>query len=225
MEEDTYENHLAYARKLRWRLGKSAATALLAVIAILAVVGVGSTFRATGATEETAANQQSLEGESTTEPSAGEARGFGSARELVVYVTGEVHNGGVYGLAPGSRVADAIEAAGGLTENAAIDDLNLARVVVDGEHLKVLTVEEVENAVDRADASEPGTSGEGRADCVDINLSGASQWEMIDGIGPKLAQRIVDHRDKQGNFTSAEDLLNVSGIGPVIYQAAVDKLC
>jgi competence protein ComEA len=132
-------------------------------------------------------------------------------RHIVVHVAGAVHAPRVVHLPEGSRVVDALAAAGGLRVDAATDGLNLARVLADGEQVYVPTVGE-------ADAVAPGAGGSGgsawRPDGrLDLNRATAADLEQLPGIGPVLAARIIDWREQNGPFTSVGQLREVSGIG------------
>jgi competence protein ComEA len=129
--------------------------------------------------------------------------------ELVVAVSGKVHEPGLVELPAGSRVADAIEAAGGLLPGADVDHLNLARRVVDGELIAV-GIPPPPGSV-----GGPGGTGPGPGGKVNLNTATAAELETLPGIGPALAQRIIDHRTANGPFTTVEELREVSGIGEV----------
>jgi len=136
---------------------------------------------------------------------------------LLVHVAGAVRTPGVYRLPPGSRVVDAIEAAGGADDEGRPEALNLAARVYDGQRLYVPTTDEVEGAM-QGGVSPTGTelplSGTGLSQKVDINSATRSELERLPGIGPSLARRIVEYRSRVGRFGRLEDLLEVSGIGP-----------
>lgn len=129
--------------------------------------------------------------------------------EVTVHVAGAVERPGVYELAAGARVADAVAAAGGVTAEAFTDTVNLARTLSDGEQVVIPTVESV-----HAMAVGPGPG------LININHADAGQLDTLPGIGPVLAQRIVANREAHGPFSSLDDLGRVSGIGP----AVVEKL-
>lgn len=122
---------------------------------------------------------------------------------ITVHVVGPVARPGVIVLPVGARVADAIAAAGGL-QPGAVSAANLARVLADGERL------------DAAGAAPPdplaGPDG-GVSAGIDINAASAAELEELPGVGPVLAQRIVDYRRMHGGFTTVEQLQEVSGIG------------
>lgn len=132
--------------------------------------------------------------------------------EIVVHVAGEVGRPGIVELPPGSRVVDAIEAAGGLAGEVDHATLNLARIVTDGEQIFV--------GVDPPPAAAVGGPAvSGMAGLVNLNAATAEQLATLPGIGPALAERIVQWREQHGRFTAAEELLEVSGIGPAKYEA------
>jgi competence protein ComEA len=132
---------------------------------------------------------------------------------VVVSVVGQVTRPGLVTLPSGSRVADAVAAAGGLLPGADPASVNLAAVVADGEQLAVGlpgTAAAVGAPVGGGAASGGGPAG-GR---VDLNTAGVAELDALPGIGPVLAQRIVDHRSRQGPFRTVEELDDVPGIGP-----------
>jgi len=129
---------------------------------------------------------------------------------VVVHVAGAVVHPGVVELSPGTRVDEAISAAGGATEAADLDALNLAAPVVDGQ--QVYVPREGEAAPPAAVGSDPSVAGPGSL--VDINSADVTALDTLPGIGPALAQRIVDWRTEHGPFASVEALTDVSGIGP-----------
>lgn len=152
-----------------------------------------------------------------------------AAGRIVVHVVGAVASPGVVVLADGARVADAIAAAGGAASDADTEQLNLARVLGDGEQVRVPHVGEQLAAPDPA-PSPPGASGGGAAagasggrppaaGPININTAGASELEALPGIGPALAARIVEYRDGHGPFASVDDLTDVPGIGPAKLEA------
>lgn len=125
---------------------------------------------------------------------------------VVVHVGGEVADPGLVELPAGARVADAIEAAGGPTGDLAADALNqvnMARHVLDGEQI-LLGVE---------GAARGGAAGSGEDTPVDLNLATAEELQELPGIGPVLAESIVEYRDAHGGFTSVDELAEVRGIG------------
>jgi competence protein ComEA len=131
---------------------------------------------------------------------------------LVVAVTGTVRRPGLVRVPPGARVADVIEAAGGLVGDGDLGYLNLARRVADGELIAVGTpAPPAGDAGPGPGAAGPGLPGAGRP--VNLNTATTGELEALPGVGPVLAQRIVAHREQHGGFRSVEDLRQVSGIG------------
>lgn len=145
------------------------------------------------------------------------------AADVVVHVVGAVMRPGVYALAPGSRVADAVDMAGGALGNAALQSLNLARLLADGEQVYVPTTDEVAAGVASAPAAAGSTGGGVSADgMIDINRASAAELDGLPGVGPSTAQKIVDDREANGPFATPEDLMRVPGIGAKKFDALKD---
>jgi competence protein ComEA len=153
--------------------------------------------------------------EEATADVAGDAAFELATGELVVHVAGAVSSPGLYELPVGARVADAVDAAGGATADAVLDQLNLAREVGDGEQLVVPDRDALEAAADGG----AGRRADGR---VDVNRATAAELEELPGIGPVTARRIVEHRETHGPFAQPSDLLGVSGIGERTFEALAD---
>lgn len=140
------------------------------------------------------------------------------AKQVVVHVSGQVNKPGVYELPDGSRVQDAVTAAGGALAESDANALNLAAVVADGQKVTVPKPGEAV-AVDPGSPAEAGVP----AGKVNLNLATPAQLEELPGVGPVLAERIVAHRQK-GRFTSPRQLMEVSGFGPKKYEALKDQI-
>lgn len=138
--------------------------------------------------------------------------------EIVVHITGQIRNRGVIYISEGARTIDAINAAGGALEEADLDRVNLARVVQDGEKLHVPAVDEITD-----DNTSFSYTGDASAK-INVNIASASQLEALPGIGPVLAGRIVDFREREGRFQKPEDIMKVSGIGPKVYDNLKDSI-
>lgn len=147
--------------------------------------------------------------------------------EVYVDVDGAVASPGVYRLKDGARAAQAIEAAGGLTPDADVTGLNRATRVADGQKIYVPKVgEQSANAGGGADdvaAASPGVSD--ATGLVNINTANASELQTLSGIGPSMAQSIIDERTQNGAFTSVDDLMRVSGIGEKKFAKIKDCIC
>jgi competence protein ComEA len=130
---------------------------------------------------------------------------------LVVAVTGRVRRPGVVTVPPGARVIDALRAAGGPVPGADLALLNLARKLTDGE----LVVVGVPGASDPAGsaAAGGGSGGSTATGPIDLNTATLPQLDSLPGVGPVLAQRILDWRTEHGRFASVDQLADVSGIG------------
>jgi competence protein ComEA len=139
-----------------------------------------------------------------------------ASAQLVVDVAGKVRRPGVYRLAPGSRVIDAVRAAGGVRRGISTNSLNLAAPLQDGEQVLV-------GAAGQPGAAQSG-AGAGTSGAVDLNTATLEQLETLPGVGPVLAQRILDWRTQHGSFTSVEQLDEVSGIGPAKFAQLRDAV-
>jgi competence protein ComEA len=124
---------------------------------------------------------------------------------LIINVAGKVKNPGVYQLPQGSRVVDAIEAAGKQLKGVDISDINLARILVDGEQILVggSRVVSGKAAPKKITADNP----------LDINRASIAQLDTLPGIGPVTAQRIIDYRTKVGRINTVDELKKISGLG------------
>ena len=161
------------------------------------------------------------EGPVTVGATAGDAAGSepgpspasaGSAAVLLVHVAGAVRRPGLVELPPGARVAEALEAAGGVTRSGNPASVNLARPVVDGE--QVVVARRGAAVTPLPVATSPGaTAGPGGSGPVDLNTATMEQLDGLPGIGPVLAQRILDWRTANGRFSVVDELGEVSGIG------------
>lgn len=140
---------------------------------------------------------------------------------IEVHVIGAVLRPGVYLFTDGSRVQDAIIAAGGLTTDANTEGINLAAKLLDGQQVSIPGGGPGEIAPPQPTAVfrvlTGAATGIPSADLININTATATELEALPGIGPTLAQRIVDYRTQHGPFQSIGDIMNVSGIGPAIF--------
>lgn len=164
---------------------------------------------------------------------AGRAGGAGSPvvvrsapRAAVVHVAGAVRRPGVYRLAAGDRVQDAVRRAGGPTARGDVGAINLAAPVEDG--VRVVVPERPPRVAAGAGAAPAAgaAAGDGAAAAppVDLNTATAEQLETLDGVGPATAARILDHRRAHGGFRTVEDLGQVPGIGPKRLAALRDRV-
>ena len=134
-------------------------------------------------------------------------------------MTGAVARPGVYSLAKGARVVDAVTAAGGPTSDAALDAVNLAARLDDGQKVHILTRREVQAGI-----ASGGSSGYGPPPRVNLNTASTQQLETLPGIGPSLAAAIIDYRRRVGAFRKPEDLMKVGGIGSKTFARIKDLI-
>ena len=169
---------------------------------------------------------------------------------MAVHITGEVKNPGVVKIKQGSRIQDIIEKAGGLTENADITEVNLAFVVEDGMKIRIpsnddenlkknnsgKTDDEEEKSQIEQAKNEYITQDSGKgvivfdegidtsSSIVNINTATQTELEELPGIGPSISSRIVEYRNKNGNFKNIEDIKNVTGIGDSKFKKIKDYI-
>lgn len=142
---------------------------------------------------------------------------------IYIHIVGEVNVQGLIELRAGSRIADAIEVAGGITQYADLSKINLACILSDGQKLVIPRVgENVEQYLIDGDGNGNSNSGSkvlGKSTRVNINAASQSELEILPGIGASTALKIIEYREKNGGFKSIEDLKNVSGIGNSKFEA------
>ena len=184
-------------------IGWLAAAAIVALLAVRALAGGGDDGAAVTVDPAPAAKPAGAAG-------PGPGPGRGPAASLLVQVAGEVRRPGVYRVASGSRVNDAVQLAGGLTSRADPAGVNLVARVSDGQQV----------IVPRRGAAGPGAGAVGAGEPAPgsgakVSLASATleQLDAIDGIGPTLAKRILEYREAHGGFRSVDELRQVDGIG------------
>ena len=143
--------------------------------------------------------------------------------KIIIYITGEIQKEGVYELEENSRVLDAIEIAGGLKENANIEDINLAQILEDESKIYIPNKNDEnikndnQNNIDNISKNTTETiKKEGtiiKSEKININTASQTELETLPGIGPSTALKIVNYRKEKGKFKNIEDIKNVSGIG------------
>lgn len=141
---------------------------------------------------------------------------------IFVHVVGEVLEPGIYQLESGSRVVDAIFAAGGITKTADQSSVNLAREISDGEQVIIFKLDENgQSVLLNQSTNTVGSSGSG---LISLNRATQLELEELPGVGPALAGRMVDWRAANGGFKKKEDLLNISGIGDKLFAGIKDQV-
>ena len=137
--------------------------------------------------------------------------------EIIIYITGAVKEG--------SRIADAIEKAGGTTEEADIEKINLAYLLEDGMKIKIPTKNS--NETNEEITKESGLEEENKTtknQKININTATLEELDTLDGIGKSTAEKIIEYRKQNGKFKTIEDLKNVSGIGESKYEKIKEKI-
>lgn len=217
-------------RLLRGRPGYVVLACTILVLALTALAG-GVLL----GTNEGVVVTRSDSGDATESSSAdvplGSVKNSATADEgvLVVDVSGAVNAPGVFELRPGDRVIDAIEAAGGLSDDADVASLNQALPVTDGQKILVPSKTDAgsaESTVGGATDADDATGTEETAQTlVNINTADADELDTLPGVGPSTAQAIIDDRTQNGPFKSVDDLMRVSGIGEKKLEKMRSSIC
>ena len=152
--------------------------------------------------------------------------------EIAVHIIGEVKKEGIIYLPKGARIIDAIEEAGGETEEADLSQVNLAYELQDGQKIYIpnkneqiseyITSNSGNNVIIEGSSSQNQKEGENEK--VNINTANQTELDSLPGIGASIAQRIIEYREENGNFKSIEELQNVKGIGDSKYADIKDKI-
>lgn len=153
---------------------------------------------------------------------------------IIVHITGEIINDGIIEIEEGSRIADVIEEAGGITEEADLSKVNLAYQVSDGQKIYIPNINEkeneIQNSIEEYITNEAGDNIiiEGKeisSEKVNINTATQTELETLNGIGPSTALKIINYRNENGKFETIEDLKNVAGIGEQKFENIKEGIC
>lgn len=219
-QEDPHGDEENQGRGLRWSWRWRTARVFIAICLFLALIaGAAHTWNSrveednllASDAESPSAHADRTGSISSSSPGiqqSGEV-GTGVSGQVMVHMTGQVRTPGVVRVKHGSRVSEAVDQAGGFTEDADRDSVNLARLVVDGEQIKV-------PSLNSSKAQDEVPSGQA-ATCIDVTQADAQTLQRLDGVGPALAARIVTYR-KSHPITRVDDLVAVPGIGASILE-------
>lgn len=182
--------------------------------------------------QETNSNKEAKENNTSSE----ENRINVDDEVIIVHITGAVKNWGIIELPINSRVADAIEKAGGLTEDADISNVNLAYILEDGMKVKIPSINDVKENGKQEESYISKENGENIVDfsgdsfkpmnsIVNINTATQTELETLPGIGTSTALKIVNYRNEHGKFENIEDIKNVNGIGEAKFNSIKELIC
>jgi competence protein ComEA len=213
---DGIGRHRAPGAAVRWDPGRRAVWALCATAVAAALILLAWTWfdrpQVTPAPARPAGTTSGASASAARTPAVGESAA--TSATVVVSVVGLVARPGLQTLPTGSRVADAVAAAGGLLPQADPATINLAAPVADGQQIAVGVPAAAGAAGAPGGASAPAGSSAGP---VDLNSATVTDLDALPGIGAVLAQRIVDYRTQHGRFATVDQLDDVPGIGPALY--------
>lgn len=200
--------------KEKWKSWSLSAKAAVVGGILLILVGVGGLF---------SKKEESVEGtEVVVTTVLAEKTEVSTTQETVIFVDikGEVKNPGVYQMKAGDRVKDALEAAGGLTEEADSQKVNLAKRLEDQMVIVVSKVGEEAEEIPAGETRKEATK-EGK---VNINTATVEELKTLKGVGEKKAEAIIEYRKKNGSFQTKEDLMKVRGIGKKLFESFQERI-
>ena len=177
----------------------------LLILLILALAALGGTMYGYYTEQQTI----------TLDPAVSE--NIPAKRPVTVYVCGEVKKPGLVTLTEGERVADAVNAAGGVIDTADIDRINMAAFLEDGMQIRV--PERMGGFAERAKSTSPGKNAEGK---INLNTANEKELQELPGIGPAMSARIIEYREANGDFQNIEDIKKVRGIGNAKFEKMKD---
>ncbi len=150
--------------------------------------------------------------------------------KIVIHVTGEVKKEGIIKIDEGGRISDAIDEAGGLTEEADIGRVNLAYELEDGQKIYIPNKKDknssdyITDGVDEIVLKDNELNGNSNTSYININKATTEELQTLNGIGESLAKSIIEYRETNGKFKNKEDLKNVAGIGDSKYEKIKDNI-
>jgi len=184
----------------------------IVILAMLIVTGSFYSFwQKTSVSESTSSGEVLAKGAKTAEEKVSES---------IVYISGAVNKPGVFKVSHNARVIDLVTMAGGLAPEADVSKINMAQLVKDGMHIHVVAKSvavEGENIGGNSIKVKAGTK-------VNINTADKSELDALPGVGPSLAERILEYRQTNGSFSDIEELKKVTGIGPSKFEKLKDKV-
>ncbi len=149
--------------------------------------------------------------------------------KIVIHITGEVEEEGVIKLEKGARISDAIEEAGGTTEEADLSNVNLAYSLSDGQKVKIPNINEKDEEIivveEKAGDNIIIEGNKSKEEKININKAAQTEIETLPGIGPSTALKIITYRNEHGKFKNIEDIKNVSGIGDSKFENIKEYIC
>lgn len=191
--------------------------AIKVLLVVLCLVAAGIVFSCMTKTQKTNSSVAQAASQAETETQTEETEPE-TVPKVCVHVCGSVAIPGVYYLDEGSRIHEAVALAGGFTEDAAGDAINLAEAVSDGEQIYIPSKKDVENGYSTEELTKIGDG------LVNINTASLEELKTLPGIGDMKAEAIIAYREECGNFTSVEDIMNVSGIKDSSYERIKDYI-
>lgn len=208
---------------------------IISIILIVLIIIFFMIYMITSNTNDEISLESLTVGENTAENNTVEmleTEAEGETEKIVIHIIGEVNKEGIVYLEAGSRIVDAIKEAGGATKEADLSQINLAYELQDGQKIYIPNKnEKISEYITRSsgnnviiEENNSSVQTEGKENKVNINTANVNELDSLPGIGPSLAQRIIEYREENGNFKSIEELQNIKGIGESKYSDIKDKV-
>ncbi|MDR3151854.1 MAG: helix-hairpin-helix domain-containing protein [Bifidobacteriaceae bacterium] len=220
----TQKDALNFSPKTKRRSLLSWKTFLPTALAIsLIFAGVIIAFTTSNPTNDSATQIGSLNDNNSSNDNTNSLSALQNAK-IFIDIQGEINKPGAYELPGGSRISDAIKLAGGLKKDADTQAFNQARKLQDAEQIYIPKKGENNSNTSELTQNSDNSSQQNTAGGININTATLTQLDTLNGIGPAIAQRIIDYRISNGSFSSIEDIKNVKGIGESIFEKIKNQI-
>jgi competence protein ComEA len=190
----------------------------------LAILIVGGSFYSFW--QKSSVNDSITAGEALAKGTKEQKEREEKSSEIMVYISGAVYRPGVFKVHHNARIIDVVNLAGGLSLEADVTKINMAQLVKDGMHIHVVAKPTVNSSggSSPSDTGKVATSGGKGQGIVNINTADKNALDALPGIGPALAERIVEYRQNNGTFSEIEGLRKVPGVGASKFEKLKDKI-
>lgn len=175
--------------------------------------------------KDTEYNFEEIEQNTIQETNAVNNESIEQKEKIIIHIAGEVNCPGIITIEEGSRIMDAIEEAGGLTENADLSNVNLAFELQDAQKIYIPSIYDEEKSIIQDNGEDVLSYNLNKSEKININKATEIELQALSGIGASTAKKIIEYRSENGNFKNIEDIKNVPGIGESKFNNIKDNIC